>query len=151
MFSIVRILFTAFKGKNNSSKILLDYIKCENKLYLTNSYKTSIKEFKYWTVCVRKKHLTLRDAVILLKREVLSASQMIPQETAEFPKVLKWYKDVCTKKIGAVRFNYMIIMMKDFFVHYHAFLRYDKTVHFLEQTGMIKIILDHLILRKVLF
>ena len=51
---------------------------------------------------------------------------MLPQEAAEFPKVLKWYEDVCTKKFGAVR----IMMMKDFFVHYHAFPRYDKTVHF---------------------
>lgn len=42
----MKILYTAFKGKNNSSKILLDNIntKEENKLYLTNSFKTSVKE-----------------------------------------------------------------------------------------------------------
>ena len=38
----MKILFTAFKGKNNSSKILLDKIDCANKLYLTNSFVTSV-------------------------------------------------------------------------------------------------------------
>lgn len=42
----MRILFTAFKGKNNSSKILLDNIDCDikNKLYLTNSFNKSVEE-----------------------------------------------------------------------------------------------------------
>ncbi len=40
------VLYTAFKGKTNSSKILLDSIQVEedNKLYLTNSFETSVKE-----------------------------------------------------------------------------------------------------------
>lgn len=39
----MKILFTGFKGKTNSSKIVLDNIK-NNKLYLTNSFKTSVDE-----------------------------------------------------------------------------------------------------------
>ena len=44
----MKILYTAFKGLNNSSKILLDKIKVDmnDKLYLTNSLKTSEKELK---------------------------------------------------------------------------------------------------------
>ena len=42
----MNILCTAFKGKNNSSKILLDLIKTNNKLYLTNSFKTSLDELE---------------------------------------------------------------------------------------------------------
>ena len=38
----MKILYTAFIGKNNSSKILLDNLNCENKLYLKNSFKTSV-------------------------------------------------------------------------------------------------------------
>ena len=43
---IVNILYTAFNGKNNSSKILLDYVKTDNcnKLYLRNSFNTSVKQ-----------------------------------------------------------------------------------------------------------
>lgn len=42
----MKVLFTAFKGKNNSSKILLDNIDCsmDDKLYLTNSFNTSVEE-----------------------------------------------------------------------------------------------------------
>ena len=87
-----------------------------------------IKEFKYWIVCIRAKQVTLGDAVILLKRETPSVSGMLPEEAAEFPEVVKWYENVCSKKFGAVKFNYVIMMMKDNFVHYHAFPRYDKEI-----------------------
>lgn len=40
-----KVLFTAFNGKVNSSKILLDKIKTQNKLYLKNSFETSVKQF----------------------------------------------------------------------------------------------------------
>ena len=41
----MRVLYTAFNGKTNSSKILLDEINCCDKLYLKNSFNTSVKEF----------------------------------------------------------------------------------------------------------
>lgn len=40
----MKILYTAFNGKNNSSKILLDNINSDNKLYLRNSFKTSVEQ-----------------------------------------------------------------------------------------------------------
>ena len=40
----MKVLYTAFKGKTNSSKILLDQIKSDNKIYLTNSFEASVKE-----------------------------------------------------------------------------------------------------------
>ena len=42
----MKILYTAFNGKDNSSKILLDKIMAENtnKLYLRNSFDTSVKQ-----------------------------------------------------------------------------------------------------------
>jgi len=42
----VKILYTAFNGKDNSSKILLDKItvKSADKLYLRNSFDTSVKQ-----------------------------------------------------------------------------------------------------------
>lgn len=40
----MKILFTAFNGKNNSSKILLDQINSKNKLYLKNSFTTSVNQ-----------------------------------------------------------------------------------------------------------
>lgn len=87
-----------------------------------------IKEFKYWIVCLRKKHPTLGSSVILLKRQVASVGDMTPEEGAEFPKVIQWYEQLCTENFGAIKFNYIIMMLKDYFVHYHAFPRYDKGI-----------------------
>ena len=42
----MNILYTAFKGKTNSSKVLLDCIVANNKLYLTNSFNTSVSELQ---------------------------------------------------------------------------------------------------------
>ena len=47
---------------------------------------------------------------------------MLLQEGAEFPIVIKWCEGICTKKFGAVKFNYYIMMMHDDFVHCHSFL-----------------------------
>ena len=87
-----------------------------------------IKEFKYWIICVKAKARTLGDAVILLKRETTSVANMTQEEAAEFPEVIRWYEETCNKKFGALKFNYLMMMMKDNFVHYHAFPRYDKEV-----------------------
>lgn len=87
-----------------------------------------IKEFEHWIVCVREKQATLGDAVILLKRETPSVAGMLAEEGAEFPTVIKWYEDTCVKKFGAVKFNYLIMMMRDNYVHYHAFPRYDHDI-----------------------
>lgn len=88
-----------------------------------------IKEFKYWIVCVRAKARTLGDTVILLKRETTSVANMTQEEAAEFPEVIRWYEETCNKKFGALKFNYLMMMMKDNFVHYHAFPRYDKEIN----------------------
>lgn len=87
-----------------------------------------IKEFEHWIVCVREKQVTLGDVVILLKRQTENVGCMLPEEGAEFPKVINWYEKLCKEKFGAIKFNYMIMMMHDPFVHYHAFPRYDKKI-----------------------
>lgn len=50
------ILYTAFKGKTNSSKVLLDNINSQDKLYLTNSFVTSVTELEQ---ALKKKHYDL--------------------------------------------------------------------------------------------
>lgn len=52
----MEILFTAFKGKTNSSKMVLDRIPNTNKLYLTNSFVTSVYELEQK---LKRKHFDL--------------------------------------------------------------------------------------------
>lgn len=42
----LKILYTAFNGKDNSSKILLDKLYSNNKLYLKNSFITSVRDLQ---------------------------------------------------------------------------------------------------------
>ena len=88
-----------------------------------------IKEFKNWIVCIRKKQVTLGDTIIALKRETPNMSDITKEESAEFVEVTKWYENTCIEKFGAIKFNYIAMMMHDLFVHYHAFPRYDKKVN----------------------
>ena len=92
-----------------------------------------IKEFEHWIVCVRQKQVTLGDVVILLKRPIENVGYILPEEGAEFPKVVNWYEKLCKEKFGAIKFNYMIMMMHDPFVHYLAFPRYDKKIELFDE------------------
>jgi len=85
----------------------------------------TIKEFKYWTILLREKQQTLGDAVIILKKEKPSVSLATDEEFAEFPLVVKWYENKCKELFGAEKFNYNCAMMKDNYVHFHAFARYS--------------------------
>lgn len=103
-----------------------------NSLDFMNKFKPKtrcIKEFKYWIICVRQRACTLGAAVIILKREIKSVSEMNKEEATEYSEVIKWYEDMCRQKFGANKFNYLMLMMYDNFVHYHAFPRYEKSVN----------------------
>jgi diadenosine tetraphosphate (Ap4A) HIT family hydrolase len=89
-----------------------------------NPEKNTIKEFNYWVVLLREKQVTLGATVIVLKREVSSLAQLTKEEAIEFPKVVSWFEKLGTSLYGAEKFNYVVAMMKDNFVHYHAFPRY---------------------------
>ena len=99
-----------------------------------NPKERCIKEFKYWIICIRGKQTTLGSAVLLLKRETQSLANLLPEESKEFPEVVKWYENKCKQKFGAVKFNYIMMMMHDHFVHYHAFPRYDKSINLFDVT-----------------
>ena len=84
-----------------------------------------LKEFNHWIIVLRQKQLTLGDAVILLKREVPSIADTNPEEFAEFPMVVAWYEKICKELFSPDKYNYVAAMMKDNFVHFHAFPRYS--------------------------
>jgi diadenosine tetraphosphate (Ap4A) HIT family hydrolase len=85
----------------------------------------TLKEFKHWIVVLRPKQQTLGDAVIILKNEHSFIGEASCDEFAEFPQVVAWYEEKCKKLFGAEKFNYLAAMMKDNFVHFHAFPRYS--------------------------
>lgn len=89
---------------------------------------TCIKEFNYWMILLREGQVTLGDCIIVLKREITTFGEMTMDESAEISSVLKWYEEKCRNVFGAEKFNYIAAMMRDNFVHFHAFPRYPNMV-----------------------
>lgn len=89
---------------------------------------TLIKEFQNWIVLLREGQVTLGDCIIVLKRNTSSWGDMTAFESQEIADVLRWYEEKCKTIFGAIKFNYIVAMMRDDFVHFHAFPRYNSIV-----------------------
>ena len=94
-----------------------------------NPEKNLIKEFDHWVILVREGQVTLGDCLVILKREIQSFGEMTRSESAELGEVLQWYEKRCRDLYGALKFNYITAMMRDNFVHFHAFPRYSTVVN----------------------
>lgn len=88
----------------------------------------TIRTFKYWVVLLRKRQVTLGSVIVALRRDVPSFSMVCAEELAELSEVFYWYEKIIKDLYGAEKFNYIAAMMKDNFVHFHAFPRYRDTV-----------------------
>ena len=40
---------------------------------------------------------------------------MLEEEAGEFPEVVKWYENLCKEKFGAIKFNYIIIFLGEYY------------------------------------
>ena len=85
----------------------------------------AIKEFEHWIVCVRAKQVTLGSCVLLLKRAEPSIPNLIDAEALGLVEAAAWFEAAVREAFGAEKFNYIAAMMKDPFVHFHAFPRYS--------------------------
>lgn len=88
-----------------------------------------IKDFKYWAVVYKEQPSTLGQVAFILKRETPNFSSVLSDEMAEFPKVCAWYENKVKSIFGAVKFNYYAVMLKEQFVHFNVYPRYDKTIN----------------------
>ena len=66
--------------------------------------------------------------------EVLSHSQQVPKPLNTEELINKWYENKIKTLYGAVKFNYVAMMMKEEFVHFHVIPRYDKKI---ERYGLV--------------
>jgi diadenosine tetraphosphate (Ap4A) HIT family hydrolase len=87
-----------------------------------------VQDFEYWLVVVREKQITLGACVFLLKRPVASLGELDAAELAELSSVAAWFEHASRVTYGADKFNYLAAMMKDPYVHFHAFPRYGSEV-----------------------
>lgn len=87
-----------------------------------------IKQGKYWSIVFRESTTTLGNCVIICNRQCSSMGELTPVESAEFPDICKWYEDKIKRLYNCEKFNYVAMMMKEEFVHFHVIPRYSKPV-----------------------
>ncbi len=93
-----------------------------------------IKQGKFWSIIFREGTTTLGNCIIICNRQCPTFSDLTAEEMAEFPELVRWYETKIKSLYGAVKFNYLAMMMKDEFVHFHMIPRYDKPV---ERYGLV--------------
>ena len=93
-----------------------------------NNEELFLKHFDYWTITLRDSQVTLGSCIIILNRECPNFTEIKAEEMAEFPKVCAWFEEKCKNLWGADKFNYLALMMKDHYVHFHAIPRYSKSI-----------------------
>jgi diadenosine tetraphosphate (Ap4A) HIT family hydrolase len=118
-----------------------------------------LKEFNHWVIILRESVVTLGSCVIILKSGKPSLKDVSNEEMSELPQVCKWFEEKTKELYGAVKWNYLAMMMKDEFVHFHAIPRYENEVEIYNKkwvdedypsgTKMNKIDVEHDVLMEI--
>jgi diadenosine tetraphosphate (Ap4A) HIT family hydrolase len=87
-----------------------------------------IKEYEHWVALLRPEQITPGSLVLAAKSEATSLGSLTSEEWAEFSLVAKECEELLRATLGAEKFNYLALMMKDPNVHFHFVPRYSKPV-----------------------
>jgi diadenosine tetraphosphate (Ap4A) HIT family hydrolase len=78
-----------------------------------------------WSVLVRKGQTTLGSLVLAANRNFISASELTPEEAAEFPAVVGRLEAALRGAFSFDKINYLCLMMVDRHYHFHVIPRYE--------------------------
>lgn len=98
-----------------------------------NKFKTDeflIYESKYWVWSLRPVQATLGAGVLSLKRECPVYSQLNQEEFCDLSNIIKVIEKTLKATFNYDIMNYLMLMMVDKQVHYHAIPRYERTMDF---------------------
>ena len=91
---------------------------------------TLVKEYDNWVVLLKPEQTTLGTFIIANKSEATYLGKLPLEDWAEFSSVSRDAELVLTNELGAEKFNYLALMMKDPNVHFHLVPRYSKPQSF---------------------
>lgn len=87
--------------------------------------KLTVFKTDHWSVLVRKGQPTLGALVLAANRNFISASEMTPEETMEFPVVVGKLEGALKAAFSFDKINYLCLMMVDRHYHFHVLPRYE--------------------------
>ena len=83
-----------------------------------------VKEYEHWFVLVRPEQVALGSMIIFEKNGLHRYSDIPEASYHEFGKVVKYIEKVLYSEFEYDKMNYLMLMMVDPEVHYHAIPRY---------------------------
>ena len=86
---------------------------------------TLIAEYRRWVVLLRPQAVTLGSLILAAKGDETAFSALPPDAFAELSTVIRDVEAVLTKAVGQAKMNYLMLMMVDPHVHFHALPRYE--------------------------
>jgi diadenosine tetraphosphate (Ap4A) HIT family hydrolase len=86
---------------------------------------TLIAEYRHWVVLLRPQAVTLGSLILAAKGEETAFSALPPAAFAELADVIRDVESVLTQAVGQAKMNYLMLMMVDPHVHFHALPRYE--------------------------
>jgi diadenosine tetraphosphate (Ap4A) HIT family hydrolase len=86
---------------------------------------TMIADYAHWVVLLRPQAVTLGSLVLAAKGEAAAFSELPEAAFTELAKVIRDVESVLASAVGQARMNYLMLMMVDPHVHFHALPRYD--------------------------
>lgn len=92
-----------------------------------------IREYKYWSVLLRPKQVTLGSLVMICNEDATSFSEISTEAFEEQQEVIKDIEQVLGALFEFEKINYLMLMMVDPHVHYHVIPRYDQVRKFEEK------------------
>lgn len=93
----------------------------------------TIYKSKYWTWSIRPIQSTIGAGILSLNRAAESMSELTEDEGKDLVNMLKVIEGTLFRAFNCNKFNYIMLMMVDYHVHYHVIPRYAKSVEFADE------------------
>ena len=103
----------------------------ENYRSFQNKFRTEelkIYESKYWRWSLRPVQVTIGSGILSLKRPAERFSDITDEESQDLAEIIRVIENTLEKLFHYKRMNYLMLMMVDYHVHFHAIPRYDNPV-----------------------
>ena len=94
-----------------------------------NTENLTIYETKYWKWSLRPVQVTIGSGILSLKRPAERFSDITEEESKDLIDIIKVIEQTLENAFHYKRMNYLMLMMVDFHVHFHAVPRYDSVIN----------------------
>ncbi len=109
----------------------LNFMNFQNKF---NTEILTIYETKHWRWSLRPVQVTIGAGILSLKRPAEHFSDITEEESKDLIKIIRVFEQTLGNAFHYTKMNYLMLMMVDFHVHFHAIPRYDHEINCIDKS-----------------